>query len=501
MSQLRLPNIFSSTTPPPPETAATTAVTPSPTTEIVKGDHHDDDKHDADTNITNIHESPSLTSSANPPTLITDNDQIQKGENKINNHDICDDVSSPVQNIVEDYEQGIKSPLHEELDGNENDNDNELGGIHDTNDEDEAISNNQSSSSFSTPISRFIHQILWSKSATTTKKRKLNTVDDVAKQIISEYQIRKERVDRIGYVRGDIEKIKDIWEGDFGLTLFIPFDFDTFIEPSDDEGDDSNDDESYYSDDDEIMLDDEPEMESLPPILSNEQMKEISRRGLPASVRLMTWTRAYSLRRDGDYFGTMFDKCSFFKHTLIVIKTTDGDLLGGYADTPWGEHQNSTGLQGSCNFFGSGQAFIFANFPDLTEEEKEEEKLGRKSTDLMHFYRWSGENEYCQICDVDKGSMGMGGGGEFGWFVQRDFTIGSTGRCFTFRNPPLTKGNDGSFHILDVEVYGFISMSGRSSVASFGSYGKHSSHSFSPNPYGRQQSFGSSSSSVVSLLE
>jgi len=253
------------------------------------------------------------------------------------------------------------------------------------------------------------------------------------------------------------------------------------------------------------MLDNDPDMELYPPVLSIDQMKEINRRALPPSVRLMTWKRAYSLKRDGDYFGTFYDKCSYYKHTLIVIKTTDGDLLGGYADTPWGEKTRpaGTGLRRSSSFFGSGKAFLFATSPDCSEEEKQEKDYDRRPSDSMHFYMWTGENEYSQICDVEKGSMGMGGGGSFGWFVQDDFTVGSSGRCYTFRNPPLTKGNDGSFYIVDVEVYGFSSLSerlssGKLSCSSFGSNALLSPNSVTS--YGRRSSISSSNSSIVSML-
>lgn len=99
----------------------------------------------------------------------------------------------------------------------------------------------------------------------------------------------------------------------------------------------------------------------------------------------------------------------------------------------------------------------------------------------------------------------MGGGGSFGWFVQRDFTVGSTGRCETFHNPPLVKGDIHSFEISDLEVYVFTSMSerlssGKPSLSSFGSIsGRMSMHSLTST--NRKLSFSSTSSGVVSLFE
>ena len=225
------------------------------------------------------------------------------------------------------------------------------------------------------------------------------------------------------------------------------------------------------SSEDEIEFESDDEIESCPPILSEEQMRDIHRVGLPPSCRLMTWTRAYSLRRDGDYFFTMFNKCKSFKHSLVVIKTSDGDILGGYADTLWGGVNKDGSYQTSNTFFGGGQTFLFASNPDLKEELKEEQ-----CSKSLHFYRWTGENYYSQLCDLERGRLGMGGGGSFGFLIEKDFTIGTSGSCVTFGNPPLTKGDDGSFIIVDVEIYGFRSFAsklsdcGSSGIASMSSF-------------------------------
>ena len=379
------------------------------------------------------------------------------------------------------------------------------------------------------PMPSFIQRLLSSKH----KRRKLNSIEDVVKKLSVEYENRREKNHRNDSLRRDEERMKDMWVGDFGLTLFLPFDVDTFdckanidlveevstighdvdldsyLSLSDNE---SNSNESAVSECsfNEVIVDVEQEAEQIPNILSIDQMNEINRRGLPASVQLMTWKRAYSLRRDGDYFGTMFDKCCFFKHTLIVIKTIEGDIIGGYADTPWVEQKKSSSFQRShsMTFFGSGHTFLFATSPDLTDEERTKELKARStSRDKMYFYHWSGENDYNQIIDTERGLLGMGGGGgEFGFFIQRDFTVGSTGRSETFLNPPLVKSDGGNFKILDLEVYGFASMSERMSpnpyrssmsYSSFGSIGKTSRNS-SYGSFARQSSFSSSVTSIAS---
>jgi len=365
-----------------------------------------------------------------------------------------------------------------------------------------------------------------------------NNMHHIVERLTKENEIRQERIKRVGRFGCDIENMKKFWSGDIGFTLFIPFDFDQFV-PFDElekesrekkvdsnhvtSGNDSNDDNDIDNENDEnnndndndsdsteyesgdnineIIIDHDPEIETIPAILSYEQMKEIHRNGLPPSVQLMTWKRVYSLSRDGDYFGTMMTLCQGYQNTLMVIKTTNGEILGGYADTPWSSGASQS--QQSRSFFGSGRAFLYTTSPNITQEEKDEYdsiyRVGHKKNDEIYFYKWTGVNDYSQICDLEKGSFGMGGGGEFGWFVERDFTKGSTGRCFTFSNPPLTPCGS-TFQILDLEVYGFLNMSNRLSS------GRASLSSFpSVSTLGRQSSFASvnssGSTSLASMFE
>jgi hypothetical protein len=284
------------------------------------------------------------------------------------------------------------------------------------------------------------------------KRRRLRSAENTYEEAAEQIQLEKDSIlNHMDYTKVDTSKpgmrrLLDIAEGDVGLALFMPFNWEAFESLQVDSTTHSY---AESSDCDELVIVAEETFESSPPILSQKQMEQIHLKGLPATVRLMTWKRCYSLNRDGDMFKTMFASSSKYQHTLIVIRTTKGDVLGGYADTPWtGTMGSSATLGRSMSFFGGGKAFLFAaNFKDA------------KSNDNIDFYRWTGENAYSQICDLERGALGMGGGGDFGIYVQDDFTKGSSGACDTFGNPPLISDNGGNFDILDFEVYGFLSMS------------------------------------------
>ena len=264
-----------------------------------------------------------------------------------------------------------------------------------------------------------------------------------------------------------MRRLLDIAEGDVGLALFIPFNWEAFepIQADSTCNSSSNHSLDESSDDDGVVVETDDEIENCPPILTYAQMHEIYSKGLPATVQLMTWRRCYSLQRDGDCFGTMFKKSSNYQHTLIVIKTTNGEILGGYADTPW-KAQKSSSVGKSMTFFGGGRTFLYATNPAVQRSNSEDNGIS--------LYPWTGENGYSQICNLDSGTLGMGGGGAFGFIVQDNFMRGSSGACKTFNNPPLTSNHGGSFEIVDFEVYGFISMSqkmfdGSSRTSSFAS--------------------------------
>ena len=56
----------------------------------------------------------------------------------------------------------------------------------------------------------------------------------------------------------------------------------------------------------------------------------------------------------------------------------------------------------------------------------------------------------------------MGGGGAgFGFVLDKDFLTGGSSTCKTFNNDPLTSSTDGTFRIVNVEVWGFKSSMAR----------------------------------------
>lgn len=184
-----------------------------------------------------------------------------------------------------------------------------------------------------------------------------------------------------------------------------------------------------------------------PHILSIETLTKIACKALPPSLLFHRWTRLYSLARDGDSFDTMLRHVKKHDKTVLIVRSTRGDIFGGFADTTWEiQHHHKKG----GGFYGGGQCVLF-RVVKHDEDTNEEDVIAHK---------WTGMNRFCQICDADKKMLAMGGGGHdgaFGLCVEDDFSIGSTGRCETFGNESLLSSGGEDFDILDIEIWGFLS--------------------------------------------
>lgn len=211
-----------------------------------------------------------------------------------------------------------------------------------------------------------------------------------------------------------------------------------------------------------------------PFILNESQMQAIASHCLPKTIAFCRWRRLYGLNRDGDSFDACLRIVGTVQRTLMVIRTSKGEIFGGYADAPW--HPNTK--NGSAGFYGSAAACLFT-FSDTyrSKQPHHKAKCSFKFEDdtpaaadadetttttippfsYINVYRWSGKNRYIQLCDSHNKMIAFGGGGDdgaFGVCVQDDFQRGSTGPCDTFDNDPLCES--GSFDVVDVEFWEFL---------------------------------------------
>jgi len=188
--------------------------------------------------------------------------------------------------------------------------------------------------------------------------------------------------------------------------------------------------------------------DASPYILSQDQMNEISEHVLPETITYCRWRRLYGLGRDGDSFDGCLRIIGGEKRTLMVVRTTRGDIFGGYADAPWHTKHDSK----TAKFYGSASSCLYSFSSTKTPNSASPE------SSPINVYRWTGKNRYIQVCDVSNKMLAFGGGGDkgsFGLCLQEDFQRGTTGHCDTFDNDPLCSGNRRTFDIVDLEFWEF----------------------------------------------
>ena len=187
-----------------------------------------------------------------------------------------------------------------------------------------------------------------------------------------------------------------------------------------------------------------------PYILTQMQMNEISKHVLPEGITYCPWRRLYGLNRDGDSFDGCLRIIGSAKRTLMVVRTTKGDVFGGYADTAWHSRQESS----TAHFHGSACSCLYSFSSTRTSMSTS----SSPESSSINVYRWTGKNRYIQVCDVSGKMLAFGGGGDkgaFGLCLQENFERGTTGHCDTFDNDPLCSGEDRTFDVVDLEFWEF----------------------------------------------
>lgn len=109
---------------------------------------------------------------------------------------------------------------------------------------------------------------------------------------------------------------------------------------------------------------------------------------------------------------------------MLLVLDSSGHVFGGYASSSW--HISS-------HYFGTGESFLFSIHPKFNA------------------YHWSGNNSHFLLGAPD--SLGFGGGGNFGLWLDESFEYGSSGRSQTYGNEPLASSLD--FRVVAVEIWGF----------------------------------------------
>mmetsp|Transcript_43944 Transcript_43944/g.93546 ORF Transcript_43944/g.93546 Transcript_43944/m.93546 type:complete len:590 (-) Transcript_43944:288-2057(-) len=218
-------------------------------------------------------------------------------------------------------------------------------------------------------------------------------------------------------------------------------------------------DQPLYDDGD----DEEDDIASLPPvvtmkeeetspkfILDPPQIDALREAVLPAGLHHRPWKRIYSLSRDGDSFVAFqkimedWSRRQGGQSTLLIVKASGGDMVGGFADVPIPLVSNSTD--------NASRSCLFKLQVEKECEEPVVKVYGKDCFSSSKKILFSGSRRMVAFGGGYSDGLDEG----FGLCLSDGFARGTTARCMAFRNEPLVSDKDGVFEVLDVEVWGFV---------------------------------------------
>ncbi|XP_074703169.1 TBC1 domain family member 24-like isoform X2 [Strix aluco] len=203
-----------------------------------------------------------------------------------------------------------------------------------------------------------------------------------------------------------------------------------------------------------------------------------------------------SSRRDGMFItaGKFYACCEGYEPTVLLIKTTEGEVCGAFLSSDWSERKKSGATSG---FFGTGECFVFTVCPETERYEwvfikKPElakavprsrqrspspspasvlssspegrstssnrltvptpQKKGRLSPFLAIRHFLLPSKTASMFMSGSREGIVIGGGGGQALSLDANLLWGRTEHCETFDNPPLCQEN---FKVQLLEVWGF----------------------------------------------
>ncbi|CAJ1078047.1 nuclear receptor coactivator 7 [Xyrichtys novacula] len=183
--------------------------------------------------------------------------------------------------------------------------------------------------------------------------------------------------------------------------------------------------QSFGSCDGDLSVDALPILSDTSDLLQDTHIEKLACR-LPARVQGYPWRLAYSTVRHGTSLKTLYRSLAEVDSpVLLVIKDMDNQIFGAFSTHPF---------RVSEHCYGTGETFLYSFCPEIK------------------VYRWTGENSYFVKGNIDSLQMG-GGGGQLGLWLDAELYRGTTTKCATFNNQPLSAQQDFNIHSLEVWTF------------------------------------------------
>ena len=173
---------------------------------------------------------------------------------------------------------------------------------------------------------------------------------------------------------------------------------------------------------------------------------------LPLHLKALDPVLLYSGSRHGFLLPTLIRRVKNRRYTIMLVRTSDGEVFGGFAGEEWKQNKE---------YFGSRNSFVFSIFRKKEDKGPTEMYLiddspivtapGLTKKKPLGFsgelYKWKrGQPEFFQQLNAD----GIGFGGAI--FLEKNMENGWSRECKTYSSPRLTCTRD--FAIVQLEMWG-----------------------------------------------
>ncbi|XP_028333038.1 TBC1 domain family member 24 isoform X2 [Gouania willdenowi] len=216
-------------------------------------------------------------------------------------------------------------------------------------------------------------------------------------------------------------------------------------------------------------------------IVSAKEMRDIWS-WIPERFALCQPQLLFTTSHHGCLLNRFYLHCEGYEPTLLLIRTTDGDVCGAFLSTDWEERKRGGN---TLSFFGTGECFVFRMKPEMERYEwvvirhpelasaikapdpaAVASSEGQNANDCLQPEKASGElspflaarhfnlnsKNTSMFMAGNFDSIIVGGGEGNALFIDSELNHGRTERCTTFDNPPLCAEN---FQVSLLEVWGF----------------------------------------------
>ncbi|KAI6173938.1 Rab-GAP TBC domain-containing protein [Aphelenchoides besseyi] len=169
---------------------------------------------------------------------------------------------------------------------------------------------------------------------------------------------------------------------------------------------------------------------------------------LPSRFQLETPVLLFRLSQHGASFTQLWTQIDEAEQSLIIIRSTVGEIFGAYCSASWSE-RNDLRERTKTRYFGTGESFVFKQ---------------PKGQLFPTIYPWVGRNneqpDNCLQMFMTAGDkfMIIGSGGGDAIAIRNELTRGLSYECETFGNAPLVANTE--FEIDELEVFKVIGAGG-----------------------------------------